>query len=68
MRISPFLAKNNKNQVNMPAKATEQTCPEKVGAKKSNKIQLHQQTVQQLFFMQPSTTMCKMKTLQTHAE
>jgi len=57
MRISPLLAMNNtrmnspthKNQANMPVQATKQTCPKKAGAKKSNKIQLCQQTVQQLF-------------------
>jgi len=41
----------------MPSKTQEHPRPEKVGAKKSPKIQLHQQTVQWLFFTKPSTTM-----------
>jgi len=52
----------------MPSLSQERLCPEKVGAKKSPKIQLHQQTVHDCFFVKPSTTMCDTATLLMHVE
>jgi len=52
----------------MPSMTQEHPHPEKVEAKKSPKIQLHQQTVQQLFSAKPSTTMCNTTATPMHME
>jgi len=76
MRILPFLAmiilqmhsSMQPYHHNMPSMTQEHPCLEKAGARKSPKIQLCQQTVQQLFFAKPSTTMHDTATMLTHME